>query len=151
MEKKEYLCQAYFFEKEIRAKREQIESLESLLIYTSPKFGDIKIKGGEESKEDLLCKVTDLKDVLVKDICKMVYIKNQIICTINQIEDSLQRTILFEKYINFKTFEVIAEELNYSNRQIIRLHNKAQDTIDIEDIKLLKVNDDIESHPKYVI
>ncbi len=133
MDKKKYLGQAFVIEKEIRAKKEQIEKLESLLIYTSPTFSDLKLSGGVSDKEELKCSILDLKEILVKDIGRLVYVKHDIIKKINIVEDSLFRTILIEKYINLKNFEEIAGELNYSDRQVIRLHNKALDCIVIGD------------------
>lgn len=51
--------------------------------------------------------------------------KNLIIAQIDSIEDEDCYNILFSRYIEKKTFEVIATELNYSWRQIVRLHGKA--------------------------
>lgn len=45
--------------------------------------------------------------------------------SINSVGDSLLREILIEKYILGKTLEQIAFNLNYSVRQIERLHKKA--------------------------
>ena len=48
-----------------------------------------------------------------------------IIGQIDGIEDEMLYNILFARYIERKTFEKIATELEYSWRQIIRLHGKA--------------------------
>lgn len=45
--------------------------------------------------------------------------------SINSVGDCLLREILIEKYILGKTLEQIAFNLNYSVRQIERLHKKA--------------------------
>ena len=45
--------------------------------------------------------------------------------SINSVADCLLREILIEKYILGKTLEQIAFNLNYSVRQIERLHKKA--------------------------
>lgn len=48
---------------------------------------------------------------------------------INLVDDSLLRELLTEKYILGKTLEQIAFNLNYSVRQIERLHKKAIEKI----------------------
>ena len=44
---------------------------------------------------------------------------------IDSIEDEEYYSILFSRYIEKKTFEVIATEMNYSYRNITRLHGRA--------------------------
>ncbi len=51
--------------------------------------------------------------------------------SINNVEDTLLRELLIEKYILGKTLEQIAFNLNYSVRQIERLHKKAIEKITV--------------------
>ncbi len=51
--------------------------------------------------------------------------KDGIESSIEGLKDERLAEILFQKYICAKTFEQIAYEMNYSQRQIERLHNKA--------------------------
>ena len=48
------------------------------------------------------------------------------ICTI----DEPYRTILFMKYVQNKNFELIATEIGYSYKQILRLHGQALQVLD---------------------
>ena len=70
-------------------------------------------------------KIDDMERKLDKLIDTYVDKKNHIISQIDGVEDEMLYNILFAKYIERKTFEKIATELEYSWRQIIRLHGKA--------------------------
>ena len=62
---------------------------------------------------------------LVETIDKYVDLKNRIVEQIESMEDENTYNILFSRYIEKKSFELIAIEMDYSWRQIIRLHGKA--------------------------
>ena len=70
-------------------------------------------------------KIDEVERKLDKLIDTYVDKKNHIIVQIDGIEDEMLYNILFARYIERKTFEKIATELEYSWRQIIRLHGKA--------------------------
>ncbi len=70
-------------------------------------------------------KIDETERKLDKLIDTYVDKKNHIIGQIDGIEDEMLYNILFARYIERKTFEKIATELEYSWRQIIRLHGKA--------------------------
>lgn len=70
-------------------------------------------------------KIDEMERKLDKLIDTYVDKKNHILGQIDGIEDEMLYNILFARYIERKTFEKIATELEYSWRQIIRLHGKA--------------------------
>lgn len=51
--------------------------------------------------------------------------RDQIVSQIDSMEDENVYNVLFSRYIEKKTFEVIATEMNYSWRQTVRLHGIA--------------------------
>ena len=51
--------------------------------------------------------------------------EHKVIETINSVQDNILKVLLYERYINCKTFERIAVFINYSWRQTIRLHGGA--------------------------
>jgi hypothetical protein len=70
-------------------------------------------------------KIDEMERNLDKMIDEYIEKKNLIIGQIDGIENEDCYNILFSRYIEKKTFEVIATEMKYSWRQIIRLHGKA--------------------------
>lgn len=72
-----------------------------------------------------MAKIDELEKNLDETIDKYVDLKNRIIGQIESMEDEITYNILFSRYIEKKQFELIAIEMEYSWRQIIRLHGKA--------------------------
>lgn len=66
-----------------------------------------------------------LERIINSDIDLMLIIKREIAETIKCVKNPFYRSLLFSKYIDFKTLEQIAEETYYSPRHIQRLHKLA--------------------------
>lgn len=85
-------------------------------VMTTPNFDKI---GTKQAKIDEIERNIDamVDDYIIK--------RDKIISQIDSMEDENVYNVLFSKYIEKKTFEVIATEMNYSWRQTIRLHGIA--------------------------
>ena len=56
----------------------------------------------------------------------LIAVKDEIFEAIIKVPDTILRTLLFQRYIEFRTWEEIAEEMDYSREWITkRLHPKA--------------------------
>lgn len=126
MNTKEYLQQAFYLDKRINSKLEQVESLNALATKANSTLSDMpKNPNGETSRlEDTIVKIIDLQEEINKDIDKLVDLKSEIVGVINKIEDKELQVILEKRYLCFETWEKIAVELNYDIRHIHRLHNQ---------------------------
>lgn len=127
MTTKEYLSQISRLDKMIKNKLSEIGQLRELSygisavtneerVQTTPNFDKIGTA---------YCKIEEMEEKLDKLIDEYVDKKNLIICQIDSIEDEIYYDILFSRYIEKKTFEKIATDLNYSFRNTTRLHGKA--------------------------
>ncbi len=118
MTTKEFLEQAIYLDLEIKTKREEVVKLEGLVE---------RVNLGLEVESQLTMKglrevISEYSEHLVKDITKLIYIKHSIITKIDGVENSRDRVLLKLRYIDFKTWEQIAEEMEYSVMQIHRIH-----------------------------
>lgn len=86
-----------------------------------------KIKRLEETLETNPTKSTTVK----QDIENCKDLRKEIENKISSINDPILSELLYEKYILGKTLEDISFNLNYSVRQIERLHIKALENISI--------------------
>ena len=86
-----------------------------------------KIKRLEETLETNPAKSTTVK----QDIENCKALRKEIENKISSIDDPILSELLYEKYILGKTLEDISFNLNYSVRQIERLHIKALQNITI--------------------
>ena len=70
-------------------------------------------------------RLAELEEKIDRRIDQLVAVKQEIMDAIAQVEDSRYRTLLTERYMEFKTWEQIAVDMNYSWKQIHRLHSQA--------------------------
>ena len=85
-------------------------------VMTTPNFDKI---GTKQAKID---EIERNIDALVDEY---IIKRDKIVSQIDSMEDENVYNVLFSRYIEKKTFEVIATEMNYSWRQTIRLHGVA--------------------------
>ncbi len=126
MTTKEYLQQIYYYDKLTKAKMEEIQQLQSIIIYKSPQWEDKGTSGySAGSNDEGICKMLSLQEEIEKDIIKLLEIKEEVSNKINSIENNQFKLILTLRYINFKSFEEIAVYMGYSYRNCTRLHKSA--------------------------
>ena len=85
-------------------------------VQTTPNFDKIGTK---------YAKIDEMERKIDGMVDELVDKKEKIIQQIDAMEDENTYNILFARYIEKKTFEVIATEMKYSWRQVIRLHGTA--------------------------
>ena len=122
---KEELMQYGSIELEVKQLKERIEYLEEKKTsIKSQVITDMPVGGGERT--DILTLITKIEDSqieLIQKQSKLVDIMESIEHTIDGLEDSTERLILRARYLECKKWEQICVELNYSWRQIHRLHS----------------------------
>lgn len=133
MNAKEYLKQAFYLDKRINSKLEQVESLNALATKATFTLSDMpkSPNRGTSKLEDTIVKIIDLQEEINRDIDKLVDLKKEIVRTIKKIEDKELQVVLEKRYLCFESWEKIAVEMNYSIQHIFRLHIKALKNIEI--------------------
>ena len=127
MTTKEYLGQISRLNRMINNKLTEIAQLKDMAVsisapqsgervQTTPNFDKIGTKYAKI--DEMERKIDGMEDELVDK-------KEKIIQQIDSMEDENTYNILFARYIEKKTFEVIATEMKYSWRQVVRLHGTA--------------------------
>lgn len=70
-------------------------------------------------------RLAELDEKIDQRIDQLVAVKQEIMDAIAQVEDSRYRTLLTERYMEFKTWEQIAVDMNYTWRRVMQLHGEA--------------------------
>ena len=122
-----YLKRYVLLDKEIDRKLEEVSRLRSKLtritqVLTTEPRGGGTIYG---KTEEILAKIVDLENEIDADIDRLISIRDNIKAVIEAVEDDRERLLLQYRYLDGWTFEKIAVEMNYSWRQIHRLHSRA--------------------------
>nr|DAW77708.1 MAG TPA: Protein of unknown function (DUF1492) [Bacteriophage sp.]DAX01424.1 MAG TPA: Protein of unknown function (DUF1492) [Bacteriophage sp.]DAY91400.1 MAG TPA: Protein of unknown function (DUF1492) [Caudoviricetes sp.]DAZ48666.1 MAG TPA: Protein of unknown function (DUF1492) [Caudoviricetes sp.] len=127
MTTKDYLNQISRLNRMINNKLTEITQLRELSCSISAIGNEEKVISSSDPDKigATYAKIDEMERNLDKMIDEYIEKKNLIIGQIDGIENEDCYNILFSRYIEKKTFEVIATEMKYSWRQIIRLHGKA--------------------------
>lgn len=132
MKAKEYLSQAFRLDQRIRSKLEQVASLGELARKATTSLQSGQDGGTQEDspREKSIVKMFDLEDEINADIDRLVNLKREIIGVINSVDQAEHHLLLELRYLSYKTWEDIAERMNYSYRQVHRLHGQALDNLE---------------------
>ena len=121
---KSWLMRARNIDKEITALLDAKTQLYNRCTSTTITLGE-KVSGGGQDFDKQLITLAAFYETIDKKIDELVSIKEEILQAISCVQDSTYRTILIERYINFKSLEEISVKLNYGYRHLCRLHGEA--------------------------
>ncbi len=127
MTAKEYLQQAYRIDRKIKLDTEKLAAARSALYGKTVRYdsdGSKPVPCGNGTESAVL-RVMDLEERLTKEIDELTDKRQEIEQAVNAVPDEVQREILTRRYLLYQKWEVIAEEMNYSERHIRRLHGYA--------------------------
>lgn len=135
MTTKDFLQQAFFLDKDINLKLQELEALKSDLEKKTVSYGSdgSQHTQGENSTERKLCKSIDLENEINKEIDELVDKKCIVRKSILSVSDRKLREVLTRRYLLFQTFERISVEMHLELRWIYRLHKKALREVKITD------------------
>ena len=127
MDTKQYLQQISRLDRMIQNKLAEISQLRELAMSVSAVKNEERVQNTPNFDKigTAYCKIEEMEEKLDKLIDEFVDKKNLIISQIDKIENETYYEILFARYIEKKTFEKIADEMNYSFRNTTRLHGLA--------------------------
>ena len=135
MQAKHYLRQAYRLNEKIKDKKERIESLKSLVDSIGAiDYSKDKVQTGQKSDAtfvDQIAKIHELEEELNADLMQMCQLQLEISQAIDAVNDVNYSLVLSKRYLLMKTWDQIAEEMDYSVVQIHRIHKKALESFKI--------------------
>jgi len=129
MRVREYLWQVRRIDKRIKALDAERVGLREAATYlpsqSTAGTGRVSNSSHSDPTADIAVKIATADKKIAAEIDALIDLRNKIRGEISQIVKAEYRLILQEHYLNFKTFEQISVDLNYSWRHIMRLYRKA--------------------------
>jgi DNA-directed RNA polymerase specialized sigma subunit len=126
MTAKEYLQQYRNADREINSKLDQIRRLRELATKTTSTLNPDKVQSSQENKtEKIVAKIVDMENEVNSEIDKLIELKHEICDSIRKVGNAKQRQVLVLRYINGKTWERIAVDLDISYQWVCELHGRA--------------------------
>ena len=129
MTPKEYLQQYRHAVERARSALEHLQELQTMATRTTPIYGG-EGGGQHQSGDEKLCnaveRIIEAKNRVSDELEMLEATEREVVKTIDSVTDNALNTLLYKRYINGKTFEQIAVEMNYSYYHVVhRLHPKA--------------------------
>lgn len=128
MTAKQYLKKIRTLDKQILAQLDQITVHRSM----AAKVTSVLSEGPppqnshyEDKLSGIVAKILELEDKLQSDLEEYINLKSKAILQINSMEDGKLKLVLYHRYLNQKTWEDIACDLNCSTQWIHTLHGQA--------------------------
>lgn len=125
---KEWLNRGYKIDQEINALLSEREQAFNLACKaTAPPCNNEKVSASvENGNEKRFVKYADYSCLINKRIDELYEIKREILSAISKIDSNTYRSVLTMRYIQFKTWEQIAECMNFSEKWVrTQLHESA--------------------------
>lgn len=127
METKEYLQQIGRYDRLINNKLVELAQYRSMACSVSAVKNDERVQSSPsyDTMDKIVSKIEQMKNEIDMLVDRYIDNKRIIISQIDSMSDEMTYQILFSRYVEQKTFEKMAIEMNYCYKQIIRRHGKA--------------------------
>ena len=128
MTAKEYLSQAFYMNRQIKAKERRLEWLREIAPGPSMRFSqEERVKGYPRGSmvENAALKVVELEEEIASDILDLVEVTKDIASKIGMVDSIECRTILEMRYLAFMEWDEISARMGYDSNGVYYLHRKA--------------------------
>lgn len=124
---KRYLQQIRLYDSHINTKLDELQHLKEMVTRITPTLKDDVVSGGssQDKLADAVVKIVDLEAEIDREIDSYVNAKQEISSVLDGIVDPDQLQVLHKRYVQYKTFEQIACDMNMTYRNVCYIHGKA--------------------------
>ena len=131
MNAKEYLMQYKQIDERVQILKAEVEKLRADAESMSINLDGMPInRQGNRTWEDLVIKLAECETVLQDEMSKLWSLRMEIVTTLAELKEPKYQTILHSRYIEGKTWEVIAYEMDVTWRYCYMLHGYALAKLD---------------------
>lgn len=124
---KRYLQQIRLYDSHINTKIEELHHLKTMATKITPTLKQDVVSGGssQDKLSDAVAKIVDLEAEIDREIDRYVNAMRNISAMIDALSDPDQLQVLHKRYVQFKTWEQIACDMNMTYRNVCYIHGKA--------------------------
>ena len=122
----EYLKQVRILQKALDAKHKIFEE-KRYSLFLGVNVGDavrVQTSPRLDSSQSIIAELEDLRVEIAVSEMELIRKQNEIIDTVRMLSDPDQVCVLIDRWVNRKKVEQIAIDMNYSYRQVQRIHKR---------------------------
>ncbi len=132
-EKKQWLLRGWRLEGELKALEEAKKRALERAASVTVRLSEDKVQTSDYNRqEEAITRYIDYELLIDQQTDRLIEIRTEITKAIFALESGALRTLLLKRYLEFKPWGQIAEEMGYDCRWLLRLHGKA--------LTLIKIN-----------
>lgn len=130
---KEYLSQAQNIDQKIDSMLEQAAKLRSIATKTTAVISGMP---GSATKNphrlsDVVVKLVEQEEAIDREIDRLVALRAEIYCVIQNVDSMDERLVLELRYMSYRSMPEIARQLEVSERQVYRIHERGLQHISV--------------------
>lgn len=123
---KEYLRQLRRLEICIEQRQEELNRLRELIGCNAIDYGErVQTSPSADSIPNEVIRRAELEADISRKIERFLQLKHKIINEIQSLDNAVYVSILYKRYVEYKSLDEIAEKMNYSYVHMKRLHGYA--------------------------
>lgn len=127
---KEFLWQYIDAEREINAKLDRLKRYRDMATKTTTVLTPDKVQSTKENNmECVIAQICDMRAEIAQDVVYLRDKQKAVTEAISRLTDNRQKAVLEWRYLNGKHIEEIAVIMNYSYKQVCRIHGKALEAV----------------------
>lgn len=133
MNAKQYLKQAYKLNELIESDKDELENLRSLASSVSGDMTQERVQSSKTNDKlvNIISQIIELENKIYDEIEHFITLKKEIREVINEVEDVNEKLVLKYRYLIFLQWDEICIKLNYSRRQMYRIHDSALENVKV--------------------
>ena len=127
MNAKEFFQRNYYLEQRVNSRLRRLSDLRQLAGRVTSSLGREPVSGSADvhKLDGTIAKIVDMECEINEDIDRLVDAKREAMAVIRQVEHLDQQLVLELRYLDFKSWPSIAEEMGLSPRWVQTLHERA--------------------------
>ena len=127
MTAKEFFQRNYYLEQRVNSRLRRLSDLRQLAGQVTSSLGREPVSGSADvhKLDGTIAKIVDMECEINEEIDRLVDAKREAMAVIRQVEHPDQQLVLELRYLDFKSWPSIAEEMGLSPRWVQTLHERA--------------------------
>lgn len=127
MNAKEFFQRNYYLEQRVNSRLRRLSDLRQLAGQVTSSLGREPVSGSADvhKLDGTIAKIVDMEREINEEIDRLVDTKREAMAVIRQVKHPDQQLVLELRYLDFKSWSSIAEEMGLSPRWVQTLHERA--------------------------